>query len=128
MSKKTHLLVIFFIFLLPVFLNASDDKQRPVTNKARLLELSKTFSERFTASRPQKYFDLVNSRSEAQLRLNINPDIQLMFLRENSFPVYNAVENINAARTISTDDVWPGGSTSFGAPALFAISVGIAEG
>jgi hypothetical protein len=36
--------------------------------------------------------------------------IEIQRLAENGMPVYYITHNLNAARTVSTDDVWPGGS------------------
>ncbi|MDP6668491.1 MAG: S8 family serine peptidase [Candidatus Krumholzibacteria bacterium] len=38
-------------------------------------------------------------------------DIQLMYVNERGFPLYQSITNLNAARTISTDEVWTGGAT-----------------
>lgn len=37
----------------------------------------------------------------------------LMWLDDNGKPVYYETDNLNAAKTVSTDDVWPGGSAGF---------------
>jgi|GEM_PF-2710060 len=82
---------------------------RPETDRAALLQLSQEYRERLDARRPQLYWDLLSSDDPAQMRLNEDRDIQLMFIDELGQPVYYTVSNLNAARTISTDDVWPGG-------------------
>jgi len=38
---------------------------------------------------------------------------EIMGLKQNGMPIYYVTENINSARTISTDDVWPGGDASY---------------
>ena len=86
---------------------------RPVTQRSILEELSRTFAQQLQARRPQLYFDLLADTSLPQRRLNENQDIQLMFINERGKPVFYQVENLNAARTVSTDDVWPGGSGGF---------------
>lgn len=113
MFKKPHLFLAIALLFVPIFLMAADNDARPVTNQAKLEELSQSFAEKLLIRRTQKYYDLLNSTDEIQMRLNNNPEIQLMYMRENGHPVYYGIENLNAARTISTDDVWPGGSGGF---------------
>ncbi|MFH1688343.1 MAG: S8 family serine peptidase [bacterium] len=84
---------------------------RPETNREALLELSETFSERLQARRTQQYYDLLTSDDPLQKQLNEDPNIELMYIHELGYPVYYSVSNLNAAKTISTDDVWPGGTT-----------------
>jgi len=81
------------------------------TRPERLLELSRVFSERLEQRRPANFYDMLASVEVPQKRLNENRDIQLVFLDEGGHPRYFAVENLNAARTVSTDDLWPGGSS-----------------
>jgi len=84
--------------------------ERPDTQRATLLQLSRTYHDRLEARQPQLYWDLLASDNPAQKRLNDDPDMQLMFIDERGLPAFYTVTNLNAARTISTDDVWPGGS------------------
>ncbi len=44
---------------------------------------------------------------------NNGKSYELMELAANGRPVYYTTENINSARTISTDNVWPGGDAQF---------------
>jgi len=83
------------------------------TKSANLNQLSKVFEERLKDHRTQLYYEMLASTDSAQIRLNNNKDIQLMFIDDRGKPVYYLTENINAARTVSTDDVWPGGSGGF---------------
>ena len=85
----------------------------PVTQTARLQELSRTLAERLESRRPALYYDLLESDQPAQQALNANPDVQLMYIRESGVPVFFITENLNAARTLSTDEVWPGGGGGF---------------
>jgi hypothetical protein len=77
------------------------------------MEISRTLHDRLDARRPQLFYDLLASTDPAQKRLNDDPNIQLMYIDESGRPVYYTVTNLDAARTISTDDVWPGGSGGF---------------
>lgn len=80
-----------------------------VTQHETLDSLSQVFSEKLQKLRPQLYFDLLSSNDRPQRQLNEDFDIQLMFIDELGRPRYFVVNNLNAAKTISTDDVWPGG-------------------
>jgi len=86
---------------------------QPVTKVAELEQLSLEFADQLQSQRPQLYYDLLNSSEKPQLQLNQNRDIQLMSIGIGDKPFYYAIENLNAAQTVSTDDVWPGGSGGF---------------
>ncbi len=111
--KRTAPVLISLLVLSAIFTLAVIAGDRPVTQRLTLEELSRTFAQQLRDRRPQLYFDLLADTSLPQRRLNKNPDIQLMFINERGKPVFYQVENLNAARTISTDDVWPGGSGGF---------------
>jgi hypothetical protein len=85
----------------------------PVTRHAELESLSRVLGERLEARRPALYYDLLASEDPPQERLNASPDIQLMYMNERGRPIFYLLDNLNAARTLSTDDVWPGGSGGF---------------
>jgi hypothetical protein len=85
----------------------------PETRQAHLEILSRTFEERLEARRPALYYDLLRGDDPPQQRLNASQDIELMYIDERGRPVFYLLENINAARTLSTDDVWPGGGGGF---------------
>jgi hypothetical protein len=81
------------------------------TDKAALKDLALQIETEMEKRRPQLYYDLLNSTDPAQQALNNNPDIKLMYINDRGMPVYYKMHNINAARTVSTDDVWPGGGS-----------------
>ena len=83
------------------------------TQVDELRRLSEEFSVDLRDHRPQLYDDLLSSADSVQIRLNIDSDIKLRSINDRGLPVYFTVENLNAARTVSTDDVWPGGSGGF---------------
>jgi hypothetical protein len=85
----------------------------PATQGAQLQQLSTDLARRLEARRTPLYYELLKSSNPVQQRLNANPAIQLMYIRESGAPAYYILENLNAAKTISTDDVWPGGSGGF---------------
>jgi len=99
--------------LVVLFGSGSASGAEPVTQRARLDSLSLMFGQRLEEQRPALYYDLLESDDPAQQRLNASTDIQLMRIDERGRPRFYLLENLNAARTLSTDDVWPGGSGGF---------------
>jgi hypothetical protein len=83
------------------------------TSTTALQELSRRFERDLEARRTPLYYALLASDQEPQRSLNRNPDIQLMYIDDRGHPVFYGIDNLNAARTISTDDVWPGGGAGF---------------
>ena len=90
--------------------NSSDDSIRPATRQDRLQQFGERLAQRLAAARTPLYFDLKSATSGPQGRLNANPDIELMHIDQRGRPLFYQTHNINAARTLSTDDVWSGGS------------------
>ncbi len=99
-------LLLLAVVLLPMLLIAAE---RPETNSATLNQLSQEFSDQLTVQRTQLYFDLLASELPSQKQLNENPNIELMYIDGRGHPVYYQTNNYDAAETISTDQVWPGG-------------------
>jgi hypothetical protein len=85
----------------------------PGTDLPALLDLSRRFESELEAGRPARYYELLSLKGGPQGRLNADPDIHFQFLTPRGLPRYVQTNNINAARTISVDDVWPGGSAGF---------------
>jgi hypothetical protein len=83
---------------------------RPVTQIDRLEQLSSEYLRTWQAGRASSYRSLLVSADTAQAKLNADPNMELMYLDERRRPVYYRVNNLMAARTIGTDEVWPGGS------------------
>jgi len=84
-----------------------------VTNTSVLYQLSTRFRQEWEMGRNARYFTLLRSTDPAQKALNENSDIELMFIDQSGRPVYYSTNNLNAAQTISTDEVWPGGSGGY---------------
>jgi hypothetical protein len=85
----------------------------PITNVSNLLDLSSEFEQNLQQARTPAYFELLGSSAPAVQALLADPGLQLMYMDERGKPVAFITHNTNAARTISTDDVWPGGSGGF---------------
>jgi hypothetical protein len=83
------------------------------TNVEALRDLSIRFESELAAMRPALYDRLLRRTAGAQGILNADPNIRLQFIAPNGMPMYVETHNLNAARTLSVDDVWPGGGSGF---------------
>ena len=79
------------------------------TDAARLNQLSEQLSREYEAKRGARYHELLRSTDPAQQALNSDPNIELMYVRESGMPAYYILDNLNAAKTVRTYDVWPAG-------------------
>jgi hypothetical protein len=111
--NRTALFVCVLALPVVIFALSAAAKDRPLTQRTILEELSRTYVQQLADGRTQLYYDLLADTSTAQRRLNENPDIQLISIDYRGQPRFYQVENLNAARTISTDDVWPFGGAGF---------------
>ncbi len=73
------------------------------------MNLADQYRATLDSRRTPQYFDLLHSTEPAQKALNDNPSIQLMFMRPSGMPVFYRLDNLNAAKTVRTWDVWPTG-------------------
>jgi hypothetical protein len=106
--------ILVFSVLFALLLGAFDPaigQQRD--NQTALLELSRELTVRWQERRTPLYWELLRSTAPPNMYLNEDPGIQLMFIDERGMPVYFVIDNIDAARTISTNQVWPGGAAGF---------------
>jgi hypothetical protein len=108
-SRKTLAAVAGVILLLLIPQLAPKGQHR--TDVQSLSDFEARMRSEMQKRRPQRYYDLLNSKDPAAKRLNDHPDIQLVYIDQVGRPVYYKTDNIDAARTISTDDVWSGGSS-----------------
>ena len=108
LSISTRVSLRIFVILFMLFGLCGNTALRPVTQRDKLEELSREFTRELEERRPPLYYDLLQSEKTPQKWLNENRDIQLMYIDRLGHPIYYTVSNLNAARTISTDDVWPG--------------------
>ncbi len=90
-----------------------EDVPRPVTKTLQLRALSSELSARAEAERTPLYRALRARTTGPQAALNADRDIELMGVDPNGLPRFLRVQNLNAAKTISTIDVWPGGGAGF---------------
>ncbi len=83
------------------------------TQKARLLELATTFNQWLSDHQPAVYQRILD-REDPRSRLLDEPGVMLAYIDDRGQPVWFETTNLNAARTISTDEVWPGGGSGYG--------------
>ncbi|MFH0778139.1 MAG: S8 family serine peptidase, partial [Candidatus Eisenbacteria bacterium] len=114
MSRRLikHLFVCGVLVVLVLASVASAGVQ-PRTNTTRLQDLASVFQQKSEAGRGPLYEQLLSSTEPAQRALNENPDIKLMFVDERGRPLCYQMNNFTAAKTISTNKVWPGGGYGF---------------
>jgi subtilisin family serine protease len=82
-------------------------------NKVALQNLARKIHNNQERRKPQLYYDLLQSTNPIQQALNRNPNIQLMYIQDGRLPVYYVLDNLIAAKTISTDRLWPGGGSGY---------------
>jgi hypothetical protein len=87
---------------------------RPATDKPALNALAERFDRELRAHRGSRYARLLGSTSPAQMALNVDKNVQLIYVDGRGRPFYYKTTNLIAAQTVSTDEVWPGGSGGFG--------------
>jgi hypothetical protein len=78
-------------------------------NTLELQRLSRQYRQELEAKRGAEYVRLLQAPDAAQRALNQDPSIQLMFVRQDGMPAFFHLDNLNAAKTVRTWDVWPGG-------------------
>jgi hypothetical protein len=88
---------------------AGDSYAQRSTDAAKLNALSQTLERNLEAKKTPLYYQLLRSTDPAQKLLNETEGIALMYIRENGTPAYYTTQNVNAARTVRTYDVWPVG-------------------
>ncbi len=78
------------------------------TEVAKLRELSRRFAEQLEARRPPLYYRLLHTTTGPWGAINRDPNLRLMYLDEGGHPVFYGVDNLIAAQTIRTDQLWSG--------------------
>ncbi len=86
---------------------------RPRTNRSELRALAARFQDELQAGRGPQYVGILQSDARAQLALNRDAGIKLIYVDRRGRPAYYTTDNLIAAETVSTDEVWPGGSSGF---------------
>jgi hypothetical protein len=83
------------------------------TDPGALGALGSEFRAAIERQRTPLYYRLLARTDGPQGILNRRPDMRLMGIDSRGMPRFYTVDNIEAARTVNTDDVWPGGSAGY---------------
>lgn len=109
-TGKTQLILLATALTLAIGAPAG---ARPGTNKPALDELADRFRNELRRRRGPEYTRILQSDAPAHLALNGDPDIRLMYVDGRGRPRYYCTNDLVAAQTVSTDEVWPDGSGGF---------------
>jgi len=101
------------LFMISAITLEAEPEFRPQTNMSALDGLADRFRAELEAGRGPQYDALLQSTESPQKELNESPDIELMYVDEQGRPRFYTLFNIDAARTVSTDKVWPGGGYGY---------------
>jgi hypothetical protein len=85
----------------------------PRTDKSALERMARFYDAQLQTHRGPRYYQLLSSIEPAQKALNEDPDIKLMYVDDRGRPRYYQMLNLNAAKTLSTNKVWPDGGYGF---------------
>jgi len=104
--KKNYLFsIVVLLLLIPCLLFSKKN------NDGKLLELSREFHEKYTRQKEEA----LRVAKEKNFPVKIDREgefcMELMRLSKNGMPEYYITSNLNSARTIETDELWPGGGT-----------------
>jgi hypothetical protein len=109
-SRALKAVVTASVYLLASVTIVGAQAPRRVTNLPRLQQLATDMSTRFQVERAAA----VRWAREQNIPLRIEQSdgsvTELMYIRDGS-PVYYTTNSANAADTVSTDELWPGGSS-----------------
>ena len=81
----------------------------PRTKTQRLADFSRNARAAVAAKQTPVYHSLLTSTDPVVVALNHTPGLQLMFMDARGVPRYYSTNNLNAAKTVRTWDVWPSG-------------------
>lgn len=93
---------------------APADPPARITDPAALLDLAGELRAAAERGHTPLYRRMIAATEGPQGMLNRNPELRLMGIDRSGMPRFYLTDNLNAARSTNTDDVWPGGSAGFG--------------
>ena len=105
--------VTFLIGLAVLLASALPAGAQRTTDRAALESLSLRLGAEADARRGPLYRRLLERSAGPQGALNRDPNVQLMFVDARRVPRFYTTDNLNAAGTVNTDDVWPGGIAGY---------------
>ena len=96
------------MLILSILVTNAAEAQKATTNISRLILLAEKYESKYALKKieAEKWAAERGLPVQTQLSTGVFIEIQEIV---NSVPLYYATNNLNAARTISTDRVWPGG-------------------
>jgi len=83
------------------------------TDSEALKQLSADFERQFNERRGPEFLRLKAITTGPMGALNADPNMELVGVKEDGRPIFHKKDNVNAARSIGTDEVHPGGETGF---------------
>lgn len=94
--------------------SASNDKPKLEADVPALEVMQRELARRrLMQAQSSAYRALAEGTSAVAEGLRANPDIALQYVDENGIPVYYSIHNVNAAATIATNRVHPGGGSLY---------------
>ncbi|MBN1825518.1 MAG: S8 family serine peptidase [Candidatus Eisenbacteria bacterium] len=81
----------------------------PEMDPAALARIAGDYRDFLASHRPVRYVEMLTASAGAQAALNAEPNIALYFLDDRGHPAYLQTHNVDAAETVNTDEVHPGG-------------------
>jgi hypothetical protein len=123
-GKRLSLFITGLLLMLPVLASAqvmgtgtgTSVRQEPeiTANTAALQTIENEIMQRRAQQRQSPvYRELIQGNSAMAQMLRATRDIALQYVDENGRPVFYTIDNVNAAKTIATDKVNPGGSSPY---------------
>jgi len=106
MMKRASILAALLVLLSGNLIIAAD---RPDTRVEKLNDFSEKLRRQWNAAQNDQYIKILNSTDPVMKRLVDNPEMEFLYVDENNKPVFYEIDNVTAAQTISTNQVWPGG-------------------
>jgi hypothetical protein len=101
--------VFLILLLMPLWIMGQ--RQKPEEHQRKnLLEMAQTFEQNFNREHQKALAEAQRRGWPIRREFPDGTLLELQYLLPNGMPVYYQTTNLNAARTVSTDNVWPGGS------------------
>lgn len=116
LEVSTALCITVYLFAFLIWISHADAQQEAIRQTD--VEALQAMSQRLRIESQQKKAIAIQAAQQRgwPIRLEI-PDgavIELQELREDGMPVYYTTHNLDAADTVSTDELWPGGASGLG--------------
>jgi hypothetical protein len=110
LTRSDNRLNLFTCVILASLLPIQSALSQPA-NVDELTRLSQRLHTEWEAKRGTEFQRILQINTPAHQSLRAEGDVELMVVEPSGFPVYYCIDNLNAARTVGTNEVWPGGSS-----------------